>query len=269
MNDQKKENLKGKEICMVLMPFKEPFDTYYHEIIEQTIIDLGLLPYRGDSLFRPSPIMNDIWDLIKASKIIIADLTEKNPNVFYELGLSHSIGKPVILITASIGDVPFDLQSLRVIIYNKENPYWGLDLKNKIKSSIQEIMISPTEAVPLMFRKISKSQAPIESEISNRISRLEDKLRVFEHELLIREDNNYDYINRKFTINEDTQLSNMEIKVLEMTGKAFKSIEIANSLNVSKRTIDSIRANIMNKLNIKSLPQLIKFAVEYSYKDEN
>lgn len=105
--------------CVVLTPFKDPFDTYFVSIIKPAINTAKLNAVRGDSLFRPSPIMADVWQMIQECKVLIADLTEKNANVFYELGLAHALGKPVVLLADNLGDVPFDLQSLRVIIYDK------------------------------------------------------------------------------------------------------------------------------------------------------
>jgi hypothetical protein len=123
---KKKATKKPIGTCFVLMPFKEPFDTYYSLIIRPAVIAAGLEPLRGDSLFRPSPIMADIWTMIQDAKVLVAELTEKNANVFYELGLSHAIGKPVILMSETIEDVPFDLQPLRVILYDKDDPAWEL-----------------------------------------------------------------------------------------------------------------------------------------------
>jgi nucleoside 2-deoxyribosyltransferase len=62
--------------------------------------------------------MNDILRSIHEADYIIADLTEQNPNVYYELGLAHATGKPIILITQNIGKLPFDLRHQRVIEYS-------------------------------------------------------------------------------------------------------------------------------------------------------
>jgi hypothetical protein len=61
--------------------------------------------------------MEDIWKSILQSRIIIADITGRNANVFYELGLAQCIGKDIILITQSIADIPFDLNRYRHIVY--------------------------------------------------------------------------------------------------------------------------------------------------------
>ncbi len=162
--------------CFVLMPFKDPFDTYFLSIIKPAVTAARLTALRGDSLFRPSPIMADIWQMIQNSKVLVADLTEKNANVFYELGLAHAIGKPVVLIADNIGDVPFDLQPLRVIIYDKNDPAWGTELKSSITEFLEATLEDTASAVPSMFRKVVKSQAPTETKTDARLDDLERKV---------------------------------------------------------------------------------------------
>ncbi|TOG72748.1 hypothetical protein CGI95_24895, partial [Vibrio parahaemolyticus] len=97
------------------MPFAEPFETYYKRIIKPAIDENDLYTARGDSLFRSTHIMDDIWNSIKDATLVVAELTGKNPNVYYELGLAHALKKPAILIASNIDDVPFDLRPLRVL----------------------------------------------------------------------------------------------------------------------------------------------------------
>ena len=166
-----KRPMKGT--CMVLTPFKEPFDTYFVSIIKPAVNAAQLDAVRGDSLFRPSPIMADVWQMIQDAAVLIADLTEKNANVFYELGLAHALGKPVILLADNLSDVPFDLQPLRVIIYDKNEPAWGAELKTNITESIVETLGDAPSAIPAMFRKVVKSRAPSESRTAYRLAMLE------------------------------------------------------------------------------------------------
>lgn len=173
---KKKTTKKAIGTCFVLMPFKEPFDSYYGAIIRPAVVAAGLEPLRGDSLFRPSPIMADIWAMIQNAKVLVAELTEKNANVFYELGLGHAVGKPIVLMSETIEDVPFDLQPLRVILYDKDDPAWGLKLRGSLTAALSETIDDPTNAVPSMFRKIVKSQAPEESKTAARLSSLEQQL---------------------------------------------------------------------------------------------
>ncbi|UCG02758.1 MAG: hypothetical protein JSW11_01955 [Candidatus Heimdallarchaeota archaeon] len=173
---KKKSAKMSDDICFVLAPFQEPFDTYYDVIIEPAVIKAGLKPKRGNSLFLPTPIMGDIWCMIQDAKVVLAELSGKNPNVFYELGLGHAIGKPVVLISESMEDVPFDLQALRVILYDKDDPRWGDRLRNRIVVALQATLCEPVKAVPPIFRKVLKSQAPKESEISLRLAIVESKI---------------------------------------------------------------------------------------------
>src|ERR1700709_196583 len=113
-----------KDQCFVISPFGGWHDDYYSEIFCPAIKAAGLDPVRADDLFRSSNIVHDIWHLVLSSRVLLADLTGKNPNVFYELGLAHAARKPVLLMTQSMEDVPFDLRALRVITYDVEHPAW-------------------------------------------------------------------------------------------------------------------------------------------------
>ncbi len=136
-----------QDTCFVIMPFGSFFDSYYNDIYKKAIEEVGLIPKRADDLYRSSTIVQDIWNYTKAAKVILADLTGKNPNVFYELGLAHALAKPAILITNTIEDVPFDLRALRVLTFDKNHPNWGNILQEKIKSSLKETLESPINSV--------------------------------------------------------------------------------------------------------------------------
>jgi len=141
------DHSKKLDSCFVIMPFGSYFDNYYTDIYKPAIEAVGLCAKRADDLYRPSTIVQDIWTYTKEAKIVLADLTDKNPNVFYELGLAHSLAKPAILVTNSMTDVPFDLRALRVIEYDKNYPNWGQLLKEKIENSIKETIESPISSV--------------------------------------------------------------------------------------------------------------------------
>ena len=149
-----------KQKCFVLMPFGNPFDKYYEQIYTPAIQNVKLQPLRGDSLWRPSPIMSDIWRFVQESIVLIADLTGRNPNVFYELGLAHANGKPVVLVAETMDDVPFDLRGLRVITFDRSNPSWGATLCTQIESSLKETLADILGAVPSMFIRNLASDAP-------------------------------------------------------------------------------------------------------------
>jgi len=148
---------KKEGSCFVIMPFGgNYFDDYYLEIYCPAIEEAGFEPHRADDLFAPNNVVEDIWEYTKKSNIILADLTGKNPNVFYELGLAHAIAKPVILITESEQDIPFDLRAIRIIKYDKNLHDWGILLRNAIIQAIKEIIKNPEASIPSPFLKSSQ-----------------------------------------------------------------------------------------------------------------
>jgi len=115
------------------------------------IEEAGLQAVRADSIFLPSAIMPDIWRLLSEARVLVADLTGRNPNVFYELGLAHALQKPVILVANNLDDVPFVLRGLRVLSYDKDNEDWGVELQRTIVLSLKETLSDPTRAIPSTF----------------------------------------------------------------------------------------------------------------------
>ena len=71
--------------------------------------------------------MRDIWRHINSASLVITDMTGRNANVFYELGMAHAVGVPVVLIAQNVDDIPFDLRGVRTIIYgDSPSGYEGL-----------------------------------------------------------------------------------------------------------------------------------------------
>ena len=133
---------EDKGHCFVIMPFGDPFDRYYDEIYSPAIKDARLIPRIADDIYGPGDIMRDIWNLTKEAKVVLAVLTGKNPNVFYELGLAHGMKIPVIIVTQSRDDVPFDLRPVRNIVYDKDDPNWGEILQVNISKYIKKTLNS-------------------------------------------------------------------------------------------------------------------------------
>ena len=72
---------------------------------------------RADEIWEREHILDDILSLIWRATVVVADFTRKNPNVFYEAGIAHTIGRTVIPIAQSMDDVPFDLRAIRTLTY--------------------------------------------------------------------------------------------------------------------------------------------------------
>lgn len=108
------------DYCFVLMPFGDIADLQkvYKDHVKVVLEDrCGLRCERADDIYGISGVMQSVWEGINRARVIVADLTGRNPNVFYELGIAHTLGKPVIMLTQSMDFVPFDLRHLRCIVY--------------------------------------------------------------------------------------------------------------------------------------------------------
>ncbi len=103
----------------LIMPFREGWSNDTFDVI-QDIADMTKCKLiRGDNLFEPSVIVDDIWREINKAEIVIADITIHNANVFYEIGIAHTLGKRVILIRKEDGqDAPFDIKLWRYYDYD-------------------------------------------------------------------------------------------------------------------------------------------------------
>jgi hypothetical protein len=130
---------KEKIDVFVLMPFNAKLEMVYTNHIKKMGDELGLTIRRADEIFSPEPFMKKVWDGICAAQLILADCTEKNANVFYEIGIAHTVGKKVVLITRSNDDIPSDIKHFDYIpyIYDPEGVEMLIEkLKTFLKSNL-------------------------------------------------------------------------------------------------------------------------------------
>jgi hypothetical protein len=103
-------------LVSAMMPFDGAFTPVY-ESLKATAEKVGLRCRRADDIWENPAIIQDIVSLIDRSRVVICDCTRRNPNVFYEIGIAHTLGREVILITQNAADIPFDLRRLRYVQY--------------------------------------------------------------------------------------------------------------------------------------------------------
>jgi len=104
--------------AFILMPFDPEFDKIFSDLIKPALEEVGYDVKRADSIVNQQNILKDVVRGIAEADLVVVDLTSINPNVFYELGIAHTMQKPTVLLTQSVEDVPFDLKSYRVIQYS-------------------------------------------------------------------------------------------------------------------------------------------------------
>lgn len=194
VNPQEMQNEKDQKLrtCFVIMPIadhpeyeKDHFNRVYEYLIKPACIKAGYQPYRADDSKASHMIMFDILKKIMDCDMAICDLSSKNANVFYELGLRQAFNKKTILITDGRDKAPFDISGFRYVPYT---PSLRVDSVEREISSISEMLIE-TEAAPeddvnsiVKLLKIKPAHVePVElnsseSMLFNLITKLQDKI---------------------------------------------------------------------------------------------
>lgn len=134
-------------LVFVLMPFDEDLTQIYSSILKRVIEsrEFGLVCRRADELKTNRAIIQDIWKAICESRLVVADLTRLNPNVMYELGMAHTVGKETILIYQKQEQeikFPFDLAHIRRIEYTN-SAVGGKQLEEELKATLRNLL-APT-----------------------------------------------------------------------------------------------------------------------------
>ncbi len=120
--------------AFVLMPFDPEFSSIFEQLIKPALEEANYNVARADSFIDQQNILRDIIQGIAKADLIVADLTTLNANVFYELGLCHGLRIPTILLSQSIEEVPFDLRSYKIQIYDTR-----FDKIHKLKHALKDI----------------------------------------------------------------------------------------------------------------------------------
>lgn len=120
--------------AFVIMPFDPEFTPIYEDLIKPALEDAGYEVTRADSFLDQQNILKDIVHGLARADLIVADLTTVNANVFYELGLCHGLKIPTVLMAQSMDEVPFDLRSYRIQLYDTR-----FDKVHKLKRDLKDI----------------------------------------------------------------------------------------------------------------------------------
>lgn len=120
----------------VLTPFNDEYRKTFF-LIREVCETLKLRCIRGDEEFIPNDIFPVILKQIVKSRLVIANITGRNPNVMYELGVAHAIGKPTIIIAKNFTEIPFDLNNKRMVIFKDDK-----DLISKLRDSMTDLLLN-------------------------------------------------------------------------------------------------------------------------------
>lgn len=136
-----------EKLVFCILPFDDDRLEIFTDIIRKELEDdFDLKVIRADDIFSNQDIMEDIWTYICKARFIIADISLKNPNVFYELGICHTVGKEVITICDEYslendynGKLPFDISSRRTIFY-KNSGAGPQKMTEELKKHVEVIL---------------------------------------------------------------------------------------------------------------------------------
>lgn len=138
-----------KPFAFVIMPFDDKFKDIYEFGIKEPCNEEGFYCERVDEQIFQGNILQRIFNQISKADLIIADMSEKNPNVFFEAGYAEALGKKIIFITNDIKDIPFDLKHHKHIEYKSAS-----SLKKEIKTILNWIMNNENSANIPEFSKL-------------------------------------------------------------------------------------------------------------------
>ncbi|HKI04014.1 MAG TPA: response regulator [Thermoanaerobaculia bacterium] len=150
---RQKRRRSGSREAFVVMPFAKRFNNIYRLAIQEPLRQLGLTCERADELQSTGNLLTAIYQRLQQADVIIGDMTGKNPNVFYEVGFAHGIGRDVILLTQKLTDIPSDLRLHRHIIY-------GTDLVKLKDELLKAVMALEAEREDRSLESLSAGALP-------------------------------------------------------------------------------------------------------------
>lgn len=141
-----------RSLCFMMMPFSKEFKNQWGLAIRPAIEEAGLTAWRGDEdKLGTNIIIHDVTKSINDSVIVIADITGRNPNVMYELGLAHAAKKNVIMLIQNEEEAPFDVSHVRFLRYD---PLELTELKDELINRIKNTIKMPLSERPDLFPEL-------------------------------------------------------------------------------------------------------------------
>ncbi len=123
------------KLFFILMPFKEEWSNRIFKLLKGILKQQGFDAIRADQKYFGKS-SEKIWLSLNEARLIIADISNNNPNVLYEIGIAHTIGKDVIIISKDMDKIPFNLKGVDIIPYSDNMDGYQV-LKREIPKSIE------------------------------------------------------------------------------------------------------------------------------------
>ncbi|MCX6904332.1 MAG: hypothetical protein NTW03_12815 [Verrucomicrobia bacterium] len=131
----------SKPVCFVIMPIgkdgssdNQKYKTVYELIIKKSVEEAGFQCERADEIPEYGPIPDQVKKRLESAELVVADLSGRNPNVFYELGFRHALRRPTMSIADNLDGLPFDVATYRTVQYRLDD----LRLADKCREAIRK-----------------------------------------------------------------------------------------------------------------------------------
>lgn len=257
----------------IISPIGEPnsedriyFDKARRHIIDPVAVEKNYETKRADNISKPGRITKQIIERLRNDDLVVADLTRKNPNVFYELAVRHAVGRPVILMATFGEKIPFDVAAQRVIFYDLD-PDNIAAAKEEMERQISEvesakfIVDSPIEAT-ISIKHLEKGNNQDLQEITAILRNQSARLRNIEENLL-KESSIKGYREQQRESLRDTMIFENYLKALNVTEKlGYKLVlsdwsrDFSDPRNTSLELIDTIENFLELARQLKKKPTI-------------
>jgi hypothetical protein len=141
-----------RPFAFVLMPFAAGYDDVYHLAIGEACKEAGAYAERVDHQIFTGNILERVFNQIAKADLVIADMSERSPNVFYEVGYAHALGKTTLLLTRDAADIPFDLQQFPHIVYGTSLTKLKSELVRSVRWHLENPSGTATAAPEVLVR---------------------------------------------------------------------------------------------------------------------
>ena len=177
---------KSDRICFVIAPIgaegsdvRIRSDQILKHIVGPAAKDCGYDPIRADQISEPGLITSQVIQHVVEDALVIADLTGRNPNVFYELALRHAVKKPVVQIIHATESIPFDVAASRTVHVDHHDLDSAAKAREEIGRQIRAVEKNPTEvdtpiSVAIELQSLRQSDNPLEKSNAEIISMLQE-----------------------------------------------------------------------------------------------
>lgn len=172
--------------CFVIAPIGEPgsetrkrSDQVLKHVIEPCAEECGYEAIRADRLGEPGLITSQVITQLVEAPLVIADLSEHNPNVFYELAVRHAVGKPLVQMIRTGERIPFDVAGMRTVQVDHHDLDSVADAKKELVRQIRAVEKDPARlhtpiSMAINLEGLRSSEQPAERVLADILSSISD-----------------------------------------------------------------------------------------------